>query len=134
MAALIGLFIGAFVGYMLWRDWGAALGGVAGFIIGAKLFALRKPKGPQSTRLSSSAPASGRMLETPAERERALLARIDELERRVARLEQAGGDAATAEGPRGAPQRTETVVQPRAAPAEPLAVSAEPLAASAEPF
>jgi len=34
MAALIGLFVGAFVGHMLWRDWGAALGGVAGFVIG----------------------------------------------------------------------------------------------------
>ena len=41
MAALIGLFVGAFVGHMLWRDWGAALGGVAGFIVGAKLNALR---------------------------------------------------------------------------------------------
>ena len=99
MAALIGLFVGAFVGHMLWRDWGAALGGVAGFIIGAKLNALRKSTrtGPGAL-ASGSAPAPRATLDVPTERERALQLRIAELERRVAHLE-ARADAATAEPP-----------------------------------
>ncbi len=99
MAALIGLFVGAFVGHMLWRDWGAALGGVAGFIIGAKLNALRKPtRAGRGTPSSGPAPAPRVALDVPTERERALLLRIGELELRVAHLE-ARADTATAEPP-----------------------------------
>src|SRR6185295_18678710 len=134
MAALIGLFVGAFVGHMLWRDWGAALGGVAGFFIGAKLFALRKATAAQSGRSTSSARAGRGTVETPAERERALLARINELERRVARLEKAGGTAVIAEEPRVTPQPTEAFVQQPATSTETLAASEAPFAASGTPF
>ncbi len=96
MAALIGLFVGAFVGHMLWRDWGAALGGVAGFIVGAKLNALRKATGARpGTRSPASAPAPRDPI---TERERALQLRIAELERRVANLE-ARSATVTAEAP-----------------------------------
>ena len=89
MAALIGLFVGAFVGHLLWRDWGAALGGVAGFIIGAKLAKLRAgASGPAARATPSSTPARRDASES-AGGERALLLRIAELERRVAQLEQA---------------------------------------------
>ncbi len=45
MAALIGLFVGAYLGHLLWHDWGAALGGIAGFLLGAKLPAWRILRG-----------------------------------------------------------------------------------------
>ena len=88
MAALIGLFVGAFVGHMLWRDWGAALGGVAGFVIGAKLSALRRSAGATPAVPASGPPSQRDVFAASTERERALIARIVELERRVAQLEQ----------------------------------------------
>jgi len=101
MAALIGLFLGAFVGHMLWRDWGAALGGIAGFIIGAKLNAWRAPPGRHApTSASRSTPAvSGESARGPAvpEPERTLLERLAELERRVTKLERASGGEEIAE-------------------------------------
>ncbi len=93
MAALIGLFVGAFVGHMLWRDWGAALGGIAGFVIGAKLNARRKSApGPAANAGAESAPAvpaDARRGTAVPDRERTLPQRIAELEQRVASLERA---------------------------------------------
>ena len=130
MAALIGLFVGAFVGHMLWRDWGAALGGVAGFIIGAKLAALRRTTAARSTTSSPiPAPPPPPTLPEAVDREHALLSRIAELERRVAHLEQARAGAVG----------TEPFVAPRSA-AEPFVAprsAAEPFIApqsAAEPF
>ncbi|HET7032700.1 MAG TPA: DUF2339 domain-containing protein, partial [Casimicrobiaceae bacterium] len=104
MAALIGLFVGAFVGYMLWHDWGAALGGIAGFMIGAKLNASRRAAGA-----SPAAPAVRPLPRPPdalvaaTDRERALVARIVELERRVGELERTRAGGASDE-PFAAPQ------------------------------
>jgi uncharacterized membrane protein len=128
MAALIGLFVGAFLGHMLWRDWGAALGGVAGFIIGAKFFALRKSTAAKSAASSSSAPANRGPLVAPTERERALLARIDELERRVARLEQAGGVVAIEPQDAPTPQSAAIGLPPPTTAAEPLVAPVTPTA------
>jgi len=95
MAALIGLFVGAFVGNLLWHDWGAALGGVAGFLLGVKLLARRAPANnpPPAAVAGSAAPAAGADIAGHADKgsvpERGLIDRIDELERRVAALEQA---------------------------------------------
>jgi hypothetical protein len=105
MTALIGLFVGAFVGHMLWRDWGAALGGVAGFIIGAKLNALRKGTGARPGAPSAiPAPPQRATLDPPTERERALLLRVSELERRVAHLETRSGTTAANAGVSVAPR------------------------------
>jgi uncharacterized membrane protein len=95
MAALIGLFAGAFVGYMLWRDWGAALGGIAGFVIGAKLNASRRLASTRPAASASTVAARSDAPSTAAERERALIGRIVELERRVAELERARIGAAS---------------------------------------
>jgi uncharacterized membrane protein len=97
MAALIGLFVGAFVGHMLWRDWGAALGGVAGFVIGAKLHALRKSASGARPPAAPVVPPTRATPEASIEREGALIARIVELERRVVQLEQGRAGAATNE-------------------------------------
>jgi uncharacterized membrane protein len=138
MAALIGLFVGAFVGHMLWRDWGAALGGVAGFIIGAKLAALRRTTAARSTTSSPiPAPPPPPTLPGAVDREHALLSRIAELERRVAHLEQARAGAVGTEpfvAPRSA---AEPFVAPRSA-AEPFvapqsAAEAAPLASTTTP-
>ena len=51
MAALIGMVAGAFAGHAVWREWGAILGGLVGFFVGAALAgqrqrtAHRKPDG-----------------------------------------------------------------------------------------
>ena len=46
MAALIGLFVGALAGNLLWHDWGAALGGIAGFFAGVRFAAWRTRRPP----------------------------------------------------------------------------------------
>jgi len=97
MAALIGLFVGALVGNLLWHDWGAALGGIAGFLVGVKLLPRRaaaaKPL-PESAAASATPPAGA----VPAGvagsgTDHALRERIAELERRVSGLEKALADA-----------------------------------------
>ena len=95
MAALIGLFVGAFVGNLLWHDWGAALGGVAGFLAGVKLLARRAPaaSAPPTTGAgivgpAAGAPAAGRT-DRASVTDRGLIDRIDALERRVSNLEHA---------------------------------------------
>ena len=135
MAALIGLFVGAFVGHMLWRDWGAALGGVAGFIIGAKLNKMRAATGARAAASTSAPPRRVVPGESP-DRERALLSRIAELERRVAQLEHARAGAAVAEplvAPHfGAPSAQEDTVASTAASVDSSAqaLAAAPTAAS----
>ncbi|HET7096762.1 MAG TPA: DUF2339 domain-containing protein, partial [Casimicrobiaceae bacterium] len=97
MAALLGLFVGAFVGYILWRDWGAALGGIAGFMIGAKINKSRRAASAGAAAPAVRPPPLHDALGAPTERERALVARVVELERRVAQLEQARTGGASAE-------------------------------------
>ncbi|MEO8306091.1 MAG: DUF2339 domain-containing protein [Betaproteobacteria bacterium] len=103
MAALIGLFIGAFVGHMLWRDWGAALGGIAGFVLGAKFNALRaRASGASAKAPGGSAPvarAAGPGQTAHTQGEQALLRRIAALEERVAALERGGARVAAAQPP-----------------------------------
>jgi uncharacterized membrane protein len=103
MAALIGLFVGAFVGHMLWQDWGAALGGIAGFLAGAKISSRRRAR-LATAAVKSGGDATGTAT-TPgiAMREQdvnaLLVRRVQDLERRVASLERAnavGAAAATA--------------------------------------
>jgi len=98
MAALIGLFVGALVGASLWHEWGAAVGGIAGFFAGAKLASMRRAKSATAAatghvpatrnEVPPFAPA-GRAADANAE----LVRRIVELERRVATLERAASDA-----------------------------------------
>jgi len=91
MAALIGLFVGAFLGYALWQDWGAALGGIAGFFAGVKFSSMRRRRtatagvnGPiDAIRTSGPLAGAARAQDVNA----ALLRRVEELERRVASLE-----------------------------------------------
>ena len=60
MLALIGLFAGAIVGNLLWHEWGAALGGVAGFIAGATLASWRARRaGSPPGRVAVPAPVGG---------------------------------------------------------------------------
>ncbi len=90
MFALIGLFAGAFLGNMLWHEWGAALGGVAGFLVGARISARRTPMA-DGRRTNAAGPV---VAVPPADGdgaisgpETALARRVAELERRVAGLE-----------------------------------------------
>ncbi|NDP43768.1 MAG: SoxR reducing system RseC family protein, partial [Aromatoleum sp.] len=90
MWALIGLFIGAAAGNFIGHDWGAVLGGLAGFFIGA-LFAgsrqranFRKPDP-----VTSLTPMPGRPEMRSLAHDGEWLRRIAALEQRVAGLEQA---------------------------------------------
>src|SRR5262252_3543532 len=121
MAALLGLFVGAFVGYMLWHDWGAALGGIAGFIIGAKINASRRAASAGAAGRAVRPPPPRDALGTASERERALVARVVELERRVAQLEQAHTGNSSAE-PFAAPQSM--LAQDALVPPEPSVAAA----------
>ena len=91
MWALIGLFAGAFVGNLLWHDWGAALGGIAGFVAGAKLVARRAPpaiRGSGAAGLPPPAvPTAARDESGALGSDGALLQHVADLERRVAILE-----------------------------------------------
>jgi len=92
MAALIGLFVGALVGNLLWHDWGAALGGIAGFLVGAKLLATRVAPANRDRAMAALPPANsgaGREPTAAPDAGPALLRRIGELERRVSDLEHA---------------------------------------------
>ena len=93
MWALIGLLVGAFLGHALWRDWGAALGGIAGFLICAKISQSRAKAPKAATRgpiAFGAAKAAATLHTTPAlGPDRNLPARIEALERRVALLEEA---------------------------------------------
>jgi uncharacterized membrane protein len=97
MAALIGLFAGAILGALLWHDWGAAVGGIAGFFAGARFSSMRRAKAGSPA--TGSAPATGiepaRFPPTSREADvdSGLVRRIAELERRVATLERAASSA-----------------------------------------
>ena len=91
MAALIGLFIGAFVGHWLWHDWGAALGGIAGFFLGARVAVSRAKI---SIRATGSAKVPAPAVTNPEPMPVAaggadpvLFTRIQALERRIEVLE-----------------------------------------------
>jgi len=124
MAALIGLFVGALVGNLLWHDWGAALGGIAGFLVGVKLLPRRAAAAkPLPERAAMSPPTADA---TASGADHALRERVAELERRVTSLEAELADAGI------------RVAQPRAAEAVALGqpapeASAEPPPPSIEP-
>jgi uncharacterized membrane protein len=120
MAALIGLFVGAIVGNLLWHEWGAAILGIVGFIIGAKLIPRRLPAAVNgSARVadgsSRAAAAAVRGDELRVADERSLRQRIDELEQRVARLE------------RGRAERTDDEPTPPDAAADAAPWRSEPM-------
>ncbi|MEP6656051.1 MAG: DUF2339 domain-containing protein [Betaproteobacteria bacterium] len=92
MLALIGLVLGAWLGHFFWTEWGAALGGFAGFFAGALVSsrrqrdAFRKPSPAATTAIPTRAPDSA--APQPIDTRLALL------ERRVAMLEaQACGES-----------------------------------------
>ena len=90
MAALIGLFAGALVGHLLWQDWGAALGGIAGFFAGVRFSAWRARSGASRAAVAPRGPAASMQREVgraqPGQ-DATLARRVEELERRVASLE-----------------------------------------------
>lgn len=90
MWALVGLFVGAAAGNFIGHDWGAVLGGLAGFFVGAVVSggrqraAFRKPDGLGDA--ESAMRATEARAATP---DVSLARRIAELEARVAELERA---------------------------------------------
>ena len=90
MAALIGLFVGALVGNLLWHEWGAAVGGIAGFFAGVRFSAWRTQLtgGRSATARASAAPIPAERDGHGAGRGELAGAPNGELERRVASLEQ----------------------------------------------
>src|SRR5262245_20946900 len=121
MAALIGLFLGALLGHLLWQDWGAALGGIAGFFAGVKFSAMRRARaavGGASGKVDASrVPAPSSIAARQPDINAALTRRVEELERRVAALEHAG-DASGATVPTMRPiaEPGTIAIPPRAAP------------------
>jgi len=92
VAALIGLFAGAFVGHLLWQDWGAALGGIAGFFAGVRFSAWRVRSGASRPLAASRGSVASRQREVARAQpgqDATLARRVEELERRVASLERA---------------------------------------------
>ena len=132
MAALIGLFVGAFLGYALWQDWGAALGGIAGFFAGVKFASRRRAQtataGAKGVAETRHVPGASALANREPEVNAALVRRVEELERRVASLERASGPlgaAATttpsmAERGTAAPSPLTPPEQPGIAVSEPL--------------
>ena len=90
MAALIGLFVGALIGNLAWHEWGAALGGIAGFFAGVRFSAWRARTMPGRSAVANRASATPGATEHHAaakqDTDNALGRRIAELERRVANL------------------------------------------------
>jgi uncharacterized membrane protein len=134
MWALIGLFAGAFVGNLLWHDWGAALGGIAGFVAGAKLVARRAPpaiRQPEAAGLPPPAvPTAARGEGAALGSDGALLQRIADLERRVAILEQDANVGPDLAQETLAPSSTE---MPATKLAAPTGATEEASATAAEP-
>ncbi len=94
MAALIGLFLGALAGNLVWHEWGAALGGIAGFFAGVRFSAWRARAAPGRSAIGTdvpAAPAPAARAGTGRETESALARRVVELELRVASLERRAG-------------------------------------------
>jgi len=94
MAALIGLFLGALAGNLVWHEWGAALGGIAGFFAGVRFSAWRNRAAPGRSAIGTEMPARPAPATRPGagqETESALARRVVELELRVASLERRAG-------------------------------------------
>ncbi|MET0683183.1 MAG: DUF2339 domain-containing protein [Casimicrobiaceae bacterium] len=90
MAALIGLFAGALIGHWLWQDWGAALGGIAGFFAGVRFAAWRAQPGAGRSGIAPRSPAAPMQQHVGSAQpgqDPTLARRVEELERRVATLE-----------------------------------------------
>ena len=124
MAALIGLFAGALLGALLWHDWGAALGGIAGFFAGAKFSSMRRAKaGTPAASSSAAAPRTQASPIAPMSREAdvnaGLVRRIAELERRVATLERAVSEAGVPMPAASAVDAPETIAMPPLGAPEP---------------
>jgi uncharacterized membrane protein len=148
MAALIGLLAGALAGHAVWGEWGAIVGGLAGFFAGATFLGKRQR---DAHRKPDSAVAVAPMVVTPAPGA-AMIERIAALEARVAVLERRETGAAPAEAPPGVAAAVEAAhgavagdavrygaaagdAMPVALPAQDIAAteSAVPLTAVTEP-
>ncbi len=124
MAALIGLFLGALAGNLVWHEWGAALGGIAGFYAGVRFSAWRRRAAPGSSAIGSAVPtvpAPAARAGTGRETESALARRVVELELRVASLERRAG---VGPEPAAEPEPPAIVVPEVAAPARGAATAA----------
>ena len=131
MWALLGLLIGALIGHALWRQWGAVIGGLAGFFIGATMTgrrgrdAYRKPDAVAS----AAARPAGQSADA------VLIQRVTALEQRIDVLERALGPAV---GVVPLPERaadiadTTSAGEPSIAP-EPLPPAAAQASADVEP-
>ena len=90
MWALLGLFVGAAAGNFIGHDWGAVLGGLAGFFLGAVVSGSRQRAAFRKPDELGDAESAMRETVSPAAiPDVALARRIAELERRVAELERA---------------------------------------------
>ncbi len=96
MAALLGLFAGAWAGDFLLGNWGAAIGGIGGFLLGAMFSRRRAAAAARSPEVRSAAPAQRPAPETDLD----LAKRVARLEMRVDELERAlpSGASVTAAG------------------------------------
>ncbi len=94
MAALIGLFVGALAGNLVWHEWGAALGGIAGFFAGVRFAAWRARTAPDRPAIPGPAPNAAQHMGAEQGAQSPLARRIGELERRVESLEQRVGTVA----------------------------------------
>ena len=124
MAALIGLFLGALAGNLVWHEWGAALGGIAGFFAGVRFSAWRGRAAPGRSAIGtdvSAAPAPAARAGTRQETEGALARRVIELELRVASLERRAGIGPE---PAAAQVPSAIMVPEAAAPAQGVAAAA----------
>ncbi len=121
MWALIGLFAGALVGNLLWHDWGAALGGIAGFIAGAKFAVRRAPAAIRRTEPAVSAPEAlpitARNAGAATADDAALAQRVADLERRIAILERDANVATDVGRQVLVPRAIEAAATEQAAPA-----------------
>ncbi len=125
MAALIGLFVGAIAGNLVWQEWGAALGGIAGFFAGVRFSAWRARGLPGRAAMAAPVAAAS----TPAgrvgvgqDKDNALAQRVVELERRVASLERR---AAVGPEPAAAREPPVIAVPAAAAPVQDITAAAE---------
>ncbi len=93
MLALIGLVLGAWLGHFLWPEWGAALGGFAGFFAGA--LASSRRQRDAFRKLSETATTAIPSMTQGADAPPPIDARLALLERRVAVLEARARGATT---------------------------------------
>jgi uncharacterized membrane protein len=119
MAALIGLFVGAIAGNLVWHEWGAIAGGLIGFFAGVMLSGNRMREAHRKP--LAGGPFSGGAVRDGA----SLQARVGALEQRVRELEQALRDVRSAPAAAHGADVVSTEL-PAAAPAgEPVGVHAD---------